>query len=250
MILCWSAKGGSGTTVVAVSLALALAQRTPQSSPPHHRVPVALPTRPRMPPADIAVADTTPPTRPARWPHLVDLAGDVPLVLGAPTSDDAGVFDWIASPLGTPESLELLVHRTGRDLRYLPSGHQRPTDDDGWQRLATAIGRSPAVVDCGLGTPPVPLLHAARASLLVIRPCYLALRRATSMAHAATGVVLVREPGRALGPEQVKRALGVPVVATVELDPTVARAVDAGILTARLPRSLSRQLARVVEVAS
>jgi hypothetical protein len=55
--------------------------------------------------------------------------------------------------------------------------------------------------------------------------------------------VLIREPGRALHAADVERAVGVPVVAELDLDPAVARAVDAGLLAARLPRSLQRRLA-------
>jgi hypothetical protein len=50
-----------------------------------------------------------------------------------------------------------------------------------------------------------------------------------------SGIVLVEEPGRALRPRDVEASLGAPVVATVLLDPAIARAVDAGLLLARLP---------------
>jgi Subunit ChlI of Mg-chelatase len=43
----------------------------------------------------------------------------------------------------------------------------------------------------------------------------------------------------------VERAVGVPVVTQLDLDPAVARAVDAGLLAARLPRLLQRQLAPI-----
>jgi hypothetical protein len=57
-------------------------------------------------------------------------------------------------------------------------------------------------------------------------------------------IVLLTEPGRALGRGDVERAVGAPVVAEVAVDPQVARAVDAGLLTSRLPRGLARELAR------
>ena len=47
--------------------------------------------------------------------------------------------------------------------------------------------------------------------------------------------MLVAEPGRALRVPDIERAIGVPVVATISHDPAVARAVDAGLLAARLP---------------
>ncbi|MFZ2440837.1 MAG: hypothetical protein WAW51_00670, partial [Ilumatobacteraceae bacterium] len=60
MFLCWSAKGGSGTTVVSAALALVLSHRRP-----------AL---------------------------LVDLAGDAPAALGIAEPAGPGVADWLASP--------------------------------------------------------------------------------------------------------------------------------------------------------
>lgn len=57
-------------------------------------------------------------------------------------------------------------------------------------------------------------------------------------------MVLLAEPGRALGPADLEECLGVPVTAEVAVDPAVARAVDAGLLATRLPRRLSRDLAR------
>jgi hypothetical protein len=53
-----------------------------------------------------------------------------------------------------------------------------------------------------------------------------------------TGVVVVNEPGRVLSPADVERATKAPVAAVVEIDPSVARLVDSGLLTGRLPRSL------------
>jgi hypothetical protein len=111
--------------------------------------------------------------------------------------------------------------------------------DGQWARLATALGASGnVVVDAGTGCPPQALHDAAEQSLLVTRPCYMAIRRAQQSSLRPTGIVLVDEPGRALTSSDVEHALGAPVVAEVRLDPAVARAVDAGLLIARLPRSL------------
>ena len=57
-----------------------------------------------------------------------------------------------------------------------------------------------------------------------------------------SGVVLVHEAGRALGGRDVEELLGVPVRARVECLPEVARMVDAGLLTSRLPRRMVRAL--------
>ena len=55
-------------------------------------------------------------------------------------------------------------------------------------------------------------------------------------------VVLIEEPGRKLDAVDVEHSLGVPVEAVVLVDPAVARAVDAGLLLARLPTTLRRAL--------
>ena len=55
-------------------------------------------------------------------------------------------------------------------------------------------------------------------------------------------MVLVEERGRALSRADVEDVLGVPVRAVVEVDATVARAVDAGLLAGRLPAELERGL--------
>ena len=79
-------------------------------------------------------------------------------------------------------------------------------------------------------------------SLLVVRPCFLALRRAVRAPIRPTGVVLVAEEGRALTTSDVEDVLGAPVQAAVSVTAQVARAVDAGLLASRLPRTLEREL--------
>ncbi len=82
-------------------------------------------------------------------------------------------------------------------------------------------------------------------SLLVVRPCFLAIRRAVQVPVRPTGVVLVVEDGRALTAADVEEVLGLPVQASVSVTPQVARAVDAGLLASRLPRTLERELRHV-----
>lgn len=78
-------------------------------------------------------------------------------------------------------------------------------------------------------------------SLLVSRPCYLALRRALheGATSNASGVVVVSEPGRALDCNDIAAVLGLPVITTIPLRADIARAVDAGVLAARLPEPLA-----------
>jgi len=129
----------------------------------------------------------------------------------------------------------------------LPAGLLAPpTTAARGEVLAALLGDDPRpiVIDAGVLSGEVALTVAASAtvSLLVVRPCYLALRRAVSAPLRPSGVVLVGEVGRALGRADVEAVLGVPVRAEVMIDPAVARAVDAGVLASRLPKPLARAL--------
>jgi hypothetical protein len=215
--VCWSVKGGSGTTVVAAALAVLQSQR-------------------------------------AGGALLVDLAGDALAALGTEASDPAdGVRSWLgADPSVGAEALIRLEVPVGRMLHVLPAGAVpiRPPSRDRWELLGSHLhdDARPVVADLGSSmfnesSGRGALLASARTSLLVLRPCYLALRRAVH-APRPTGVVLVREEGRALGVSDVEAALGVGVIAEVAFDPAIARAVDAGLLNTRLPRILERSLRR------
>ena len=204
--VCWAAKGGAGTTVTTASLALA------QSA----------------------------------GGLLVDLAGDVPAVLGIEAAGRAGIFDWIASD-AEPDRLAQLELDVTPDLRIVPTGDGAPpTSPARWERLATHLAADPrhVIVDAGTGEPPTALAKRADARLLVTRACYLALRRTQALVTRPTGVILIEEPGRALTATDVQLAVGAPVVATVLLDPKIARAADAGLLTARLPAACLDELRR------
>ena len=91
------------------------------------------------------------------------------------------------------------------------------------------------------------LAAEADRSVLVTRACYLALRRTVSLPVRPSGVVLVTEAGRALTRSDCERAIGAPVLATVAVDPEIARAVDAGMLRTRVPKGAVRALGRLTE---
>jgi hypothetical protein len=216
--LCWSVKGGSGTTVIASALALISARTSPTI--------------------------------------LVDLGGDAPAALGLAEPGGPGVFDWLSAPNAPGNALLRLGAPVVDGLHVVRAGGASATaqiDDEGWQRLADACTEATGSIVIDAGTAPVPgLVHERAAqSLLVIRPCYLALRRATQSTGLATGVVLISEPGRALGAHDVQRTLATPVLAEIAWDPAIARSVDAGLLAARLPNGLARSLRRLCpEVAA
>jgi hypothetical protein len=216
VITCWSSKGGSGTTVVAAALGSVLAA---------HGGPVL----------------------------LVDLCGDLPAALGLP-EPLVGLTGWAGGPWGEepPGGLRGLEVDAGAGLRLLPRG-AGPLDGGMGPALARELaGRPQVVVDAGViggeraCGPSFDLAAAATVSLLVLRPCFLALRRAVAAPLRGSGVVVVDEPHRSLGPRDIEAALGVPVVAVVPWDPAVARRVDTGLLGAGTPRALARALRTVV----
>lgn len=213
LVACWSSKGGAGTTVVAASLALLLARRDPGGA------------------------------------LFVDLAGDAPAVLGLPEPTSPGLAGWLAAGTDVPaDALGRLEVATTEDrLHLLPRGAEPLAADraDVLGHLLAADPR-PVVADCGSDLLGAPLAIAAGAtrSILVTRPCFLALRRALTAPLRPSEVVLLTEPGRSLTRLDVEDCLGAPVVAEVAVDPAVARAVDAGLLASRLPRSFARDLSR------
>jgi hypothetical protein len=87
-------------------------------------------------------------------------------------------------------------------------------------------------------------------TLLVTRGCYLALRRAVRQPVRPAGVVLVEEPGRALGANEVAEVIGAPVVTRVPVNPAIARAVDADVLAARLPAALDIAAGEILDFAA
>lgn len=220
LIACWSPKGGTGTTVVSCGLALVLARSRPA-------------------PAGVLIAD---------------LSGDVPAVLGTPTPATPGLVDWLAAGADVPaEALGRLEIEAGPALRLLPWGGEltgaAATAAGSAERgevlaEALAAGGRMVVADCGSAAAGAALAVAAAAelSLLVLRPCYLALRRALAAPIRPSAVILVNEPGRALTRRDIEDVLGVPVRAEIDFDPSIARAVDAGLLAGRVPRSLEKAL--------
>ncbi|MCU1394771.1 MAG: ATPase involved in chromosome partitioning [Ilumatobacteraceae bacterium] len=212
LTVCWAAKGGSGTTVVSCALALLLADEHESS-----------------------------------W--LLDAAGDVPAALGIAEPSGPGLLDWVSSTSAPPNAIDALGVAASPGLRVVPRGTATVGGDHArWRDIGQHLADRavPCVVDAGTGAPPDGLLMAAQHRLLVIRPCYLALRRATASGLTPTAVVVVHEPGRALRADDVAAAVHAPVVAEISLDPAVARAVDAGLLLARMPRPLSFALRSLV----
>ena len=217
MISCWSAKGGSGTTLVAVALAMMLGRDSERGS------------------------------------VLVDLEGDVPTVCGVSQPDGPGITDWLAASASVgAAALERLEHPIATGVRLVPCGRRSLSGEQRVPLCAERLAHDerPVVVDVGrvawTGEPDDlvrrQFVEAATTSLLVTRPCFISLRRALAIPMRPTGVVLIEESGRALGRTDVEDVLGVPVVAAIDVDAAVARAVDAGLFASRLPAPFGRAL--------
>ncbi len=219
LVACWSPKGGSGTTVASVLLALTWA---------------------RMSSSEVVLAD---------------VAGDVPAALGVPDPSGPGLADWLSASADVgADALARLEVDVGRGLRLLPRGSTEAGSSGGGGLRAEALtavlvaDSRPVVADCGGAdrTPGRQLAAGAALSLVVLRPCYLALRRALAAPIQPSGIVLVHESGRALQRRDVEDVLGVPVWAELPLDGNLARAVDAGLLVSRVPRSVDKVFDRAL----
>ena len=216
MIVCWSVKGGSGTTVVAAALALVLAQRHEAGA------------------------------------RLVDMSGDTPSALGMSEPASEGIAEWLsAADHPGVEALNNLMLPVTAHLGVIPRGHNVIVPSlvnlDRLRDLAEVIAQStmPTVVDAGSGLAAIPIIEHATRSLLIIRPCYLALRRASLLTTKPNGIIVITEPGRALGVHDVESVVGAPVLAEIPFDPAIARAVDAGLLAGRVPTLLAKHLVNV-----
>ena len=222
LLSLWSPKGGSGTSVVAAACAIVLAGD--------------------------------------RGARLVDLDGDQAAVLGlAPNRvtepAQRGVRDWLAvGPEAPADALGRLAVEVAPGLVLLPAGAaERTASGESGAALGVVLRDADVAVvaDCGRADDAASraLVEVSDFSVIVIRPCYLALRRAASdeLVRTASGIVIVEEPGRALGAREVADVLGVPVLATVPVRATVARVIDAGVLVARLPDCLVRPMRTLLE---
>lgn len=219
--LCHAAKGGSGTTVVACLRAI--------ESPG----PVL----------------------------LVDLEGDVPATLGLAEPERPGVVDWLGSSAPIAHLDDLLVDITPT-ASLLPACGGEPMTSR--SSIRDAVREAPAdrwdelfdwfvewghdtggsvVIDAGTTALPRTFVEQCSNRWLVTRACYLSLRRATRLAVAPTGIVVIDEPGRSLRHRDIETSVRAPVVASIPWDIRISRCVDAGLLTARrLPRSVHRSL--------
>ncbi len=223
-IACWSVKGGVGASVVAALLARQAAEMFSSGA------------------------------------LLVDLDGDAPGVLGVPEPSSPGIAEWLSAEDEVRiDALRLLEREAAENLSLLPRGSgplRHPERAEVMSRELSAEHRE-TVIDGGclwrpggdspdLKSKPDEIevrravVAQADRSWLVTRPCFLALRRAARAPLQPSGVVLLQEAGRALTPNDVEDVVGAPLVLRLEVDPAVARSVDAGVLVGRFPNGVAK----------
>lgn len=224
LTICRSSKGGTGTSTVTAGLAALTAL--------HEDQPIS--------------------------PLVIDLAGDLPAIFGVayPTS---GLAEWLTRFVDH-DFFDLVIN-CGQSIRLMSSGSLPIPEATStlWNRLAAVIHEEvtsghQVFIDCGSRPIPEAVLQRTAPEccriLMVLRPCYLALRRAMSETVDAHGIILVTGGGRVLTRKDVEAVLGLPVVAEVPLDPDIARRVDSGLFHSHLPKALVANLASLVSVAS
>lgn len=181
---------------------------------------------------------------------IIDFCGDQLDIFGRDARAATGVWDWLyaADDVGV-EALSNLEVELRPGFTILPSGSRskaHPVSPQRCRALADGLQDGRIVIgDLGVLDPdpfsPESLLAASSdRTTLVLRACYLALRRARHLPVVADDVVEVVEGGRALSTLDIEAVVGKAVTARVAIDPRIARAIDAGFLPGRLPRELRR----------
>jgi hypothetical protein len=189
-------KGGSGTSVVSALLALAISGK----------------------------ASTT----------LVDVEGDQSDIFGV-SVPETGFRDWWRSGRDASALGQLGVALSPALQLVGPGNPAVPFTD----RQIDVSSDRPVIFDAGTVRDDCVAAHVVEASsksLLILRPCYLAARRASSTSLRVDGLIVVEERGRALQAHDLGDVVGAPVVATVPWDVSIARTIDAGRLGNRVPK--------------
>ena len=164
------------------------------------------------------------------WTVLIDTAGDALPILGCPgPCTHRTLTDAVAHPVTVTRWLDVATTTAPIDRQALDAARER-----GWH----------VVIDAG--TTPVDVDDAER--VLVVRNCYLALRRVVWQPQRPDVAAVVIEPDWPLTATDVADILpDVPKV-VVAWDPKVAGIIDAGLLAARYPDALADAAAELVDI--
>lgn len=166
---------------------------------------------------------------------LIDLCGDIPAAIGLAEQHGPGINDWLnENNIGDPQQMVMLGTPVIPGLVVLHRGARFVAGEPRWEALAAAISSLPhdVIIDAGTTYVPEVLTQAVSNVSMVVKPCYLSLRRASRLARP-NNVFVIKEENRALTVKDVGNVLGVPVAAEIPYEAAISRAVDAGLLTAR-----------------
>ncbi len=209
-----SPKGGSGTSVVAASLAI--------------------------------VSSSSCPTL------LVDLAGDQAAIMGLP-EPPVGLNDW-ANGMTHREFNEILITcKDNLQLAPSGSSAVEIFSTSAWANLARELMQRESngfniIIDFGRVELPLAFQKLACTHYMVTRPCYLSLRRAVNTEQKFSGVIVVQEHGRVLTTSDVESVMKLKCVAEIPNSSDISRRVDSGLLKSRLPSPLQSALAPLVSL--
>ena len=221
LISMWSLKGGQGTSATAALAAVRAAKNHSQAV------------------------------------RLVDLGRDQPAIFGTAEVSDSWLSRRTHSDQGA-DALDRALVELAPNLSLLPRGDgplnpRRAGELIEWHKAENTT----TIVDVGtLGrgrdegfadSVHLKIIAESDQSIMVTRACYLALRRAVNPPVRPTGVVLVTEAGHVLTRSDCERFIGTLVVATVATDPDIARAVDSGMLSTRIPKQAMDSLGALAE---
>jgi len=209
-----SPKGGSGTSVVAASLAI--------------------------------VSSSSIPTL------LVDLAGDQSAIMGLP-EPPVGINDW-ANGMTHREFEEILITcNDNLHLAPSGSSAIEIFSTGAWGNLARELMQRESngvniIIDFGQGDLPLAFNKLADMHFMVTRPCYLSLRRTVNIEQKFSGVIVVQEHDRVLTTSDVESVMKLKCVAEVPYSSEISRRVDSGLLKSRLPVPLHAALSPLVSL--
>jgi hypothetical protein len=127
-----------------------------------------------------------------------------------------------------PEPSSIVTVRENLDLMHDPRSNMT-FDPADWDEIVIDSGRNPKIV----GQELEPFTR-----VMVVRNDYLSLRRGINQQFEQ--VVVVEEPSRSLGRDDVSAILDLTHdLIVIPCDPAIARTVDAGLLSARVPRKMN-----------
>lgn len=212
LIILSSPKGGSGTSVVAASLAIASSSSTPTL--------------------------------------LIDLAEDQAAIMGLP-EPPVGLSDWVNGMTHHDFDEILMTCNDNLWLAPSGSSATEILSTNAWNKLAQAVMQKESdgyniIIDFGQANLPLAFNKLTHTHYMVTRPCYLSLRRAVNLDQRFSGVIVVQDHDRVLTTSDVESVMKLKCVAEVPYSSDISRRVDSGLLKSRLPVPLHAALSPLV----